>query len=49
VDVLEELSNVIFLQSVMEEVWQRNVTIYKRVREGVANRKWLYFLNEHHR
>jgi len=48
-DVLEELDNVILLQNVMEEVWRRNVTKYKRIRNGVKTKKWNYFLNEHHK
>ncbi|OXA50994.1 Exosome complex exonuclease RRP44 [Folsomia candida] len=46
-DVLDDLDNVILLQSVMEEVYKRNVTKYKRIRNGVKTKSWTYFLNEH--
>lgn len=48
VDVIEEFENVIFLQSVMEEVWRKNVTKYKHIRDGTKLKKWMYFLNDHH-
>ncbi|CAL8094361.1 unnamed protein product [Orchesella dallaii] len=48
VDVVDELGNVILLQSVMEEVWRKNVTKYKRIRDGTKLKKWMYFLNDHH-
>ncbi len=47
-DVLDELSNVILLQVVMEEVSRMSTAKYKRVRDGAKARKWAYFLNEHH-
>lgn len=46
-DVLDEFQNVILLQTVMEEVYRRNVTKYKRIRNGVKTKSWVYFLNEH--
>ena len=48
-DVLEELSNVILLQIVMDEVLRINPTKYRRLREAAKNRNFFYFLNEHHK
>lgn len=46
--MIEEFENVILLQSVMEEVFRKVVTKYKRLRDGSKLKKWMYFLNEHH-
>jgi exosome complex exonuclease DIS3/RRP44 len=47
-DVMEELSNVILLQIVMDNVFKANPPKYRRLRDGSKNRKFGYFLNEHH-
>ncbi|XP_073988911.1 exosome complex exonuclease RRP44-like protein Dis3 [Rhodnius prolixus] len=53
IDALEEpfLTNVIILQTVLEEVKHRSSTIYKRLREIIndSNRKFYVFVNEHRR
>ncbi|XP_050562222.1 exosome complex exonuclease RRP44 [Spodoptera frugiperda] len=53
IDVLEEdaLSNVIILQTVLEEVKHQNTAIYQRLLEIIANkkRKFYSFVNEHHK
>uniref|UniRef100_A0A069DZM9 Protein DIS3 homolog n=1 Tax=Panstrongylus megistus TaxID=65343 RepID=A0A069DZM9_9HEMI len=53
IDALEEsfLTNVIILQTVLEEVKHRSSTIYKRLREIINNsrRKFYVFVNEHRR
>ncbi len=53
IDVLEDregLSNVIILQTVLEEVRHRSMPIFKRLKDIVADktRKFYVFINEHH-
>ncbi|XP_069698692.1 exosome complex exonuclease RRP44 [Periplaneta americana] len=53
IDVLEEnaLCNVIILQTVLEEVKHRSSSVYKRLKDVIANpsRKFYVFVNEHHK
>lgn len=53
IDVLEEdaLSNVIILQTVLEEVKHQNTAIFQRLLEiiGKKHRKFYSFVNEHHK
>uniref|UniRef100_A0A1B6DID1 PIN domain-containing protein n=1 Tax=Clastoptera arizonana TaxID=38151 RepID=A0A1B6DID1_9HEMI len=53
IDVLEEptLCNVIVLQTVLEEVKHRSSSVYKRLKEIIADsrRNFYVFVNEHHR
>lgn len=53
IDVLEEdaLSNVIILQTVLEEVKHQNQAMFQRLLEIIGNkkRKFLSFVNEHHK
>ncbi|CAH2071572.1 unnamed protein product, partial [Iphiclides podalirius] len=53
IDVLEEdaLTNVIILQTVLEEVKHQNTAIFQRLLEiiGKKNRKFYSFVNEHHK
>lgn len=53
IDVLEEdaLSNVIILQTVLEEVKHQNTAILQRLLEiiGKKSRKFYSFVNEHHK
>ncbi|CAK1598616.1 unnamed protein product [Parnassius mnemosyne] len=53
IDVLEEdaLTNVIILQTVLEEVKHQNTAIYQRLLEiiGKKTRKFYSFVNEHHK
>lgn len=52
IDVLEEdaLTNVIILQTVLEEVKHQNQAMFQRVLEIMGNkkRKFYSFVNEHH-
>ncbi|XP_063824089.1 exosome complex exonuclease RRP44 [Ostrinia nubilalis] len=52
-DILEEdaLSNVIILQTVLEEVKHQNTAIFQRLLEVIGNkkRKFYSFVNEHHK
>lgn len=46
----DAFENVIFLQTVLEEVQHRNRKIYSRIRKLIdAHPKWHVFGNEHHR
>ena len=51
--MLEEdaLCNVIVLQTVLEEVKHRSSSVYKRLKDIIANpnRKFYVFVNEHHK
>ncbi|XP_059056639.1 exosome complex exonuclease RRP44 [Achroia grisella] len=53
IDVLEEnaLTNVIILQTVLEEVKHQNTAIFQRLLEVIGNkrRKFYSFVNEHHK
>lgn len=53
IDVLEEdaLTNVIILQTVLEEVKHQNTAIFQRLLEIIGNkkRKFYSFVNEHHK
>ncbi|KAI8424163.1 hypothetical protein MSG28_002753 [Choristoneura fumiferana] len=53
IDVLEEdaLTNVIILQTVLDEVKHQNTAIFQRLLEIIGNkkRKFYAFVNEHHR
>ncbi|XP_038256782.1 exosome complex exonuclease RRP44 isoform X3 [Dermochelys coriacea] len=53
IDILEDpvISNVIVLQTVLQEVRKRSAPVYKRIRDVIANpEKHFYsFTNEHHR
>ncbi|KAM3967167.1 exosome complex exonuclease RRP44-like protein Dis3 [Aphomia sociella] len=53
IDVLEEdaLTNVIILQTVLEEVKHQNTAIFQRLLEiiGIKKRKFYSFVNEHHK
>ena len=53
IDVLEEdtITNVIVLQTVLDEVKHKSATIYKRLRDILMNpaRQFYTFVNEHHR
>ncbi|XP_020278161.1 exosome complex exonuclease RRP44 [Pseudomyrmex gracilis] len=53
IDVLEEdvITNVIILQTVLEEVRHRSSAVYKKLKNiiGDPKRKFFVFINEHHR
>ncbi|KAL6261144.1 hypothetical protein P5V15_008672 [Pogonomyrmex californicus] len=53
IDVLEEdtITNVIILQTVLEEIRHRSSTVYKKLKNIIADarRKFFVFINEHHR
>ena len=53
IDIFEEdvLSNVIIVQTVIDEVKHRSTGVYKRLRDILMNpaRKFYTFVNEHHR
>ncbi|PFX23563.1 Exosome complex exonuclease RRP44 [Stylophora pistillata] len=53
IDVLEDpvFTNVILLQTVLQEVQHLNASVYKRIRELISSkeRKFFVFSNEHHR
>ncbi|CAK9828415.1 Exosome complex exonuclease RRP44 [Anthophora retusa] len=53
IDILEEdiISNVIILQTVLEEVKHRSSTVYKKLKDIINNtrRKFYVFVNEHHK
>lgn len=53
IDVLEEnvISNVIILQTVLEEVKHKSSTVFKRLKDIISNpsRKFYVFVNEHHK
>ncbi|XP_026755514.2 exosome complex exonuclease RRP44 [Galleria mellonella] len=53
IDVLEEdaLTNVIILQTVLEEVKHQNTAIFQRILDVIGNkkRKFYSFVNEHHK
>eukprot|EP01103_Thecamoeba_quadrilineata_P016000 TRINITY_DN5220_c0_g1_i2.p1 TRINITY_DN5220_c0_g1~~TRINITY_DN5220_c0_g1_i2.p1 ORF type:complete len:949 (+),score=182.23 TRINITY_DN5220_c0_g1_i2:31-2877(+) len=53
IDFLEnsDIKNVVILQTVLEEVKNRSLHIYKRIREIIADKLRLFFVfaNEHHR
>ncbi|XP_034175685.2 exosome complex exonuclease RRP44-like protein Dis3 [Osmia lignaria lignaria] len=53
IDVLEEdvICNVIILQTVLEEIKHRSSTVYKKLKDVIANtrRKFYVFVNEHHK
>lgn len=53
IDILEEdaLTNVIILQTVLDEVKHQNTAIFQRLLEIIGNkkRKFYAFVNEHHR
>ena len=54
IDILEDSShgftNIIILQTVLEEVRHRSTAIYKRLKDiiGYKKRRFYIFLNEHH-
>ncbi|XP_025988925.2 exosome complex exonuclease RRP44 [Solenopsis invicta] len=53
IDILEEdtITNVIILQTVLEEIRHKSSTVYKKLKEiiGSAKRQFFIFVNEHHR
>ncbi|XP_012533030.1 exosome complex exonuclease RRP44 [Monomorium pharaonis] len=53
IDLLEEdvITNVIILQTVLEEIRHKSSTVYKKLKLIIANakRKFFVFINEHHR
>ncbi|KYN18591.1 Exosome complex exonuclease RRP44 [Trachymyrmex cornetzi] len=53
IDILEEnvITNVIILQTVLEEIRHKSATVYKKLNHiiGNATRKFFLFINEHHR
>lgn len=53
IDILSEniITNVIILQTVLEEVRHRSPSVYKKLKEIIADpsRKFYIFINEHHR
>ncbi|XP_076634514.1 exosome complex exonuclease RRP44-like protein Dis3 [Colletes latitarsis] len=53
IDILEEdvISNVIILQTVLEEVKHRSSNVYKKLKEiiNTTRRKFYVFVNEHHK
>nr|XP_003705753.1 PREDICTED: exosome complex exonuclease RRP44 [Megachile rotundata] len=53
IDILEEniICNVIILQTVLEEVKHRSSTVYKKLKDIIADthRKFYIFVNEHHK
>ncbi|XP_012223376.1 exosome complex exonuclease RRP44 [Linepithema humile] len=53
IDILEEdvITNVIILQTVLEEIRHRSSTVYKKLKNIIADtkRKFFVFINEHHR
>ncbi|XP_071559206.1 exosome complex exonuclease RRP44 [Temnothorax nylanderi] len=53
IDILEEdvITNVIILQTVLEEIRHKSSTVYKKLKAiiGNATRKFFVFINEHHR
>uniref|UniRef100_A0A8D9BV86 Protein DIS3 homolog n=1 Tax=Cacopsylla melanoneura TaxID=428564 RepID=A0A8D9BV86_9HEMI len=52
IDVLEEptLCNIIVIQTILQEVKHRSSSVYKRLKDLIANpnRKFYVFVNEHH-
>ncbi|XP_077277827.1 exosome complex exonuclease RRP44-like protein Dis3 [Temnothorax americanus] len=53
IDILEEdvITNVIILQTVLEEIRHKSSTVYKKLKAIIGNptRKFFVFINEHHR
>lgn len=53
IDIMEEdvLTNVIILQTVLEEVKHRSSSVYKKLKDIITNthRKFYIFVNEHHK
>lgn len=53
IDILEEdvITNVIILQTVLEEIRHKSSTVYKKLKNIIADtkRKFFVFINEHHR
>lgn len=53
IDLMEHssITNIICLQTVLEELRNRSSAIYNRVRELISNqdKNWYVFSNEHHR
>ncbi|XP_028836102.1 exosome complex exonuclease RRP44 [Denticeps clupeoides] len=53
IDILEDplIKNVIFLQTVLQEVRHRSAPVYKRIRDAIhnADKHFYTFTNEHHR
>ncbi|XP_011864697.1 PREDICTED: exosome complex exonuclease RRP44 [Vollenhovia emeryi] len=53
IDILEEdvITNVIVLQTVLEEIRHKSAIVYKKLKTiiGNATRKFFVFINEHHR
>lgn len=53
IDILEEdvITNVIILQTVLEEIRHRSSNVYKKLKNIIKDpkRKFFVFINEHHR
>lgn len=53
IDILEEnvITNVIILQTVLEEIRHKSATVYKKLKHIIRNatRNFFLFINEHHR
>lgn len=53
IDILEEdvITNVIILQTVLEEIRHKSSNVYKKLKNIIKDpkRKFFVFINEHHR